>query len=134
MNLLQAVASVGGYTMISRVLGFVRDILIDCLTADLDKRPQSGADLARRFELCLHPRVRELLTPPTGGWQRALVKWPLVGLLVIAIVPNAALSGLNIFYNLKNVVPRGEWTDFERQVQLVNGIAFPIGIGATFRR
>ncbi len=106
----------------------LRDILIDCLTADLAKRPQSGAELARRFELCLNPRVRELLTPPTSGWQRLLVRLPLIGMLVIAITPNAALSGLNVVYNAQRVVPESDWDDFYQQVSLVNGIAFPVGI------
>lgn len=106
----------------------LQGILVDCLTGDLAERPQSGAALARRFELCLNPRVRELLTPPTKRWQRFLVRCPLLGLLAIAVAPNAALAALNVIYNAKNVVPKTEWEDFYQQVSLVNGIAFPIGI------
>lgn len=104
------------------------DVLRACLDPDPARRPVSGARLARRLELCLHPRVRALLSPAPRGWRAWIRRIPLSALLLTALAPNAFLSLLNIRYNLKTVVEKSEWSDFWTQVSVVNGVAFPLGI------
>jgi serine/threonine protein kinase len=106
----------------------LREILLACLAPDPADRPATGAQLARRLELCLHRRARELMSPPRAGPARLFLALPLAGFLVIALATNAALSYLNIQYNVKAVVEESEWQDFWHQVEVVNGIGFPIGI------
>jgi serine/threonine protein kinase len=106
----------------------LRDVLLDCVAPDPAQRPATGALLARRLELCLDERAQRLLTMERRGWRTWARRLPLLTLLGVGLLPNAFLSALNIRYNLQVVVEKGEWQDFWRQVQIVNGIAFPVGV------
>ncbi|MDJ0521263.1 MAG: serine/threonine-protein kinase [Planctomycetota bacterium] len=110
--------------------GMLVETLCDALHPDPEQRPASGSELARRLEWCLDPDIRRVLSPSKVWWHRALTRFPLVGLILAGLVVNAVLSALNIAHNL-TVVYGEQWQEeFRIPVMLVNGIAFPLGIGA----
>lgn len=116
------------------------DTLLACLAPAPDDRPSSGAEVRRRLEWCLDPDLRRLFGEPPGGTfcaRTRLCRFPLTGLVLAVLIPNALLSALNVAFNVDRVIGRGK-TDaeagaakqaFMEVVTLVNGIAFPIGIG-----
>jgi serine/threonine protein kinase len=104
------------------------DTLRACLAPAPEDRPVDGAVLARRFRICLDPELRTLLTPATRGWTAWVRTFPIVTLLLLALAPNAILSGLAILYNVNAVVAEDERPAFLEQLTVVNGIGFPIGI------
>ena len=110
------------------VPSMVVETLRACLAADPNARPQTGADLARRLELCLDPQLRTLLSDAGPKPIRTARRRPLLALIVMVLVPNVALSVLNILYNVRVVVSPDQVDGFFQQVQVVNGIAFPLGI------
>ncbi len=116
------------------------DTLLACLAPDPADRPADGAEVRRRLEWCLDPDLRRLFADPKGGnfcARTKLCRFPLCGLVLTVLVPNALLSGLNVTFNLDRVIQRGKSREeadlakaaFMEVVTLVNGIAFPLGIG-----
>ena len=100
-----------------------------CLHPDRQQRPESGAELARRFSLCLDPEIRGLLTSCPYPWAKWIRKIPILTLPFVALVPNAILSALAITYNVHAVVPEDQMDSFNEQLMVINGIGFPLGIG-----
>ncbi|HLJ12701.1 MAG TPA: serine/threonine-protein kinase [Planctomycetaceae bacterium] len=106
-------------------------ILAKCLDSDRERRFASGAELARSLELCLKPAAQRLLAPPARNWRRVARRFPTVGIVVAAILPNALAAVFNYFYNSLEIV---EHLDRARDVFwttqiVINSIAFPLGLG-----
>jgi serine/threonine protein kinase len=77
----------------------LKEVLIKCLAANRDERFQTAGQLARQLELCLQPRVQQLLRPSRGRWRDTVRRFPLLVLALVAFIPNACGSVLNISYN-----------------------------------
>ena len=106
-------------------------VIAACLEADPDRRFKGGAELARRLDLCLAPATERVLNPPQGDWRRVARMFPVTGLVIAAILPNALAGVFNYFYNLREIV---EHLDHAKDVfwttQLViNSIVYPLGLG-----
>lgn len=107
------------------------ETLVECLAPDPADRPQDGAEVRRRLEWCLDPDLRRLFSEPPGGAfcaRTKLCRFPLIGLVLAVLIPNGLLSALNIAFNVNTVVAPEHRASFMRVVEIVNGIAFPLGI------
>src|SRR5262249_34347768 len=106
-------------------------VLDTCLKADCDERFANGAELARSLELCLEPRAQRLLTPSLHDWRRLARRFPVTGIVIAAIVPNALAAVFNYFYNSIEIVAHLEHAQdvFWRTQLVINSIAFPLGLG-----
>jgi len=103
------------------------ETLRDCLAPDPADRPPTGRNLARRLRICLDPRARALLVPPTHGWRRWARRFPVTAVIAVALVPNVVLSVLNILWNLQ-VAAGGRWEAFQDQVSVINAVMYSVGI------
>ena len=110
----------------------LREALLACLKVNPDERPADGKDLASRLEVGLNPRAERLLHPPKESWRASMARHPVVWLVVIGLVPNLLTAIFNLAYNSREIVtnltPDGEAAFWVVQ-GLVNGVAFPVGIG-----
>lgn len=111
----------------------VRDVLLTALTADLRERFASAGELARELELCLRPRTQELLRPPGQVWQKVVLRFSLVALLVASFVPNALAGLFNFYYNFSEIISlledkeEGSVDVFWKVQTAINATAFPLG-------
>jgi hypothetical protein len=112
----------------SQLLPGMRELLLDCLQADPERRPASAAEVESRLRLCLHPDAQRLLTPRSRSWQQLALRWPTASIVLVPLLVNAAGAAFNTAYNLAEVVPSGAEAPFWRVQIIINGIAFPIGI------
>lgn len=112
-------------------------VLAKCLAPQAKDRFQTGGELARQLELCLQPRVQQLLRPRVGNWRERARRWPLTALLIGAIIPNLVVSVPNIFYNEHQIVKTiatkvGKQVDvlaiFQFQIMMVNPFVYGVGI------
>ena len=114
------------------------DVLRECLAADRDLRPGSGADLARRLALVGRPRARSLLALPRRGWLRFAKRRPFEATTICMVVPNVLLAIANnlhqrrileAFYARPDLIAsRPAMIEaFYVAVGIVNAIAFPLG-------
>jgi eukaryotic-like serine/threonine-protein kinase len=111
------------------VPGF-RETLVRCLSGDPAERPATAGEMARELELCLRPATRALVRPTPGGWRALVVRYPLLSVFLIALVPNILASLFNIEYNQAEIIahwPNAE-EPFRQLVPIVNGIFFPLGL------
>lgn len=106
-------------------------VLATCLEADVEKRFATGAELARQLELCLQPKVQKLLAPAGPDWRRWTRRFPLVWLVLAALVPNALAAVFNYYYNRIEIIEHlKDAKDLFFRIQMViNAIAFPFGLG-----
>ena len=109
----------------------LQQVLLTGLDPDPDRRPQTGAALARELELCLQPRARALLHPTPGDWRSIVRRYGLVCVLLASLIPNAAAALFNISYNRSEIIARmaGAEPVFWNVQSAINGIAFPFGVG-----
>ncbi len=107
-------------------------VLLSGLEPDLERRPQSGAVLARELKLCLHPRAHDLLRPPEGGWRAFVRRHGFWVVLSAALAPNILAALFNLAYDRAEIIARmpGAEPVFENVVTTINSLAFPIGIAA----
>jgi hypothetical protein len=106
-------------------------ILATCLSANIDERFASGAELAQQLELCLEPSVRVLLSPAPRNWRRQLRRFPIAWVIIAAVIPNAAAAVFNYFYNRIEIVAHLQHAQnfFWKTQFIINSIAFPLGLG-----
>jgi serine/threonine protein kinase len=106
-------------------------VLMTCLEAEREKRFKSGAELARRLELCLAPATERLLNPPAYDWRRLARRFPVTSLVIAAILPNALAGVFNYFYNLREIVEHLEQARdvFWKTQMIINSIVYPLGLG-----
>ena len=108
----------------------LRNVLLSCLAGNRDKRCPSAAELSRQLDLCLHPRAQRLLELPGNDRRQSPRRFPVTSLILGALVPNAAMSGLNIAYNWTQIAGRMPDADRHAFVFLllaVNAIAYAWG-------
>ncbi len=108
----------------------LRQILLTCLAGNRDKRSPSAAELSRQLDLCLQPHAQRLLELPGTDWRELPRRFPVTSLILGGLVPNAAMSGLNIAYNWTQIVQK--MPDADRHVfvillMAVNAIAYAWG-------
>ncbi len=102
-----------------------------CLAPDPDQRLAPAAELGRQLDLGLQPRARSLLEPPAGGWRRAVLRRPVLAVLLLAALPNLLAGFFNLIYNQEAIVAHlpAAQTTFRGVLLVINGIAFPLGLG-----
>jgi serine/threonine protein kinase len=109
----------------------LRHALLACLTPDMEERP-TAAHVARMLDLCLQPRAQQLMSPPTRIAGRVTRRLPLWALVIAGVLPNIALSVLNIAYNWNEIVrqltPENQNLFFNVQLFWVNLPAYTIGV------
>jgi serine/threonine protein kinase len=113
------------------------EVLETCLKPDVNERYASAAEVARRLELCLSPEVDRLLRPGAKSWATRVRRHPLTLLIVAGVIPNAICSGLNIAYNIQEIVhslnSEAVADVFRLQLATINPIAYGIGIAVILR-
>jgi serine/threonine protein kinase len=110
------------------------DALLACLDPDVENRPASGSELARRLELCLAPKAHTLLAPPPNNWRRLARRFPVTAVMLAAVLPNALAAVFNYFYNRLEIIAhlQNSQKAFEQIQATINAIAFPLGIFLVF--
>jgi serine/threonine protein kinase len=104
--------------------------LRETLSQSPDKRPASGAELAGRLQLALHPEAAAVFDPPENSWRRyALAAWPMTVILAAVLLPNIAAGLFNYFYNDREIIGKHpEMKNFFIALStVVNLTAFPLG-------
>jgi serine/threonine protein kinase len=104
--------------------------LLKCLAPHPDERFASAEAAQRQFELCLLPEVQRLLHPAARGWVRWVRRRPLLALTIVGIASNAAVSAMNILYNLTDIIDQyleGDRDAFLGQLVTVNAILYSLG-------
>jgi hypothetical protein len=81
-----------------------------CLEPDPTRRYQSGAELARALEGCRALRQAELELPPAGPITVATQRRPFLFVAILALLPHALGTVVNIAYNLNQIVHAKELT------------------------
>jgi serine/threonine protein kinase len=108
------------------------EVLLKCLEPQAENRHGSAAELARELELCLQPRAHSLLHV-RGGLRSLAKRHPVSTTLVLGLLPNIVLSGLNIVYNWSQIVgalgPAAQELFVGSQILAVNSIAYTVGLG-----
>ncbi|MBH0781304.1 serine/threonine protein kinase [Nocardia bovistercoris] len=73
-------------------------VLSTCLESEPGRRWSSGAILAEQLDLCLDPRARDLVDPPTDSLRLRLRRWRIPLITLAVLVPNMLASIYNIDY------------------------------------
>jgi len=107
----------------------LQPILLRCLEPSPARRFSDARELARQLFLCLHEDVQRLLWRTPTGWLRAARQLPLAILLICVLLPNLFFSGLNITYNFYAAEGWAPPDLFDRQVAVVNAVAYSSGLG-----
>lgn len=112
----------------------LEELLLECLAPAADDRIPTAEQMAKRLTLCLQPRAHQLMRPPKHSWRRKVLGLRGLGLLMLGgLVPNIALSLLNIGYNANQILGHMSEkvldTFFSVQVGVVNAIWYTVGIG-----
>jgi serine/threonine protein kinase len=103
-------------------------ILLKCLDPDPKRRYAEPDELARQLLLCLHPEVERLLWRRPTGWLAWSLRFPLFAIFLCVLPPNIILSALNIAYNARAVAQGWAPDLFDKQVTIVNLVAYSLGI------
>jgi uncharacterized protein with PQ loop repeat len=99
-----------------------------CLSADRDQRFASGKALARQLDLCVDPDVGAILYPPEDTLQRKMLRFPILSLILLILLPNAVMSLANIAYNWDELIKQQHQKMFGFQVGLLNVFAYGTGL------
>ncbi|MCA9171355.1 MAG: serine/threonine protein kinase, partial [Planctomycetales bacterium] len=110
----------------------LHEVLTQTLQFDRHRRPTTGAELAARLQLALHPDAAPLFHPQPGGIREKLLKlpvWLVTGIIIL--LPNIAAGRFNFVYNRDHIIERFREIDIESTfmplVTTVNAIAYPLG-------
>ena len=112
----------------------LRQVLVRCLQPRKEERYKSADEAAQALQLCLNPDCWKLLQEPSNPLTKLLVGFPVLSVIVAALIPNALAGRFNYVYNEAAIInPIAKLSEgfIERfgTVQLtVNCIAFPLGI------
>lgn len=109
----------------------LRDVLCKCLTPDTNDR-FTAAEAARQFEICLQPRAQRLLHAPKTMWRSLLQQYPTTTVVIAVVAVNVVLSGLNIGYNVSEILRHfndtaKEWF-LKGQIPFINTFCYGLGI------
>ena len=79
------------------------------LQFDREQRPASGAELAGRLKLALHPDAAGLFDPNLSSWRHRIAQWsPWAIPTVVLLVPNLFVMGFNYAYNKTALLSKHE--------------------------
>jgi serine/threonine protein kinase len=84
----------------------LREVLLKCLAPEPEDRFHTAGELARQLELCLRPGAQRLMLPSGRSWRAWARRRPLLTLALGGVLPSAALSALNIPYNVRSLIDR----------------------------
>lgn len=110
--------------------------LREALRNDPAERLASGAELASRLQLALHPEAAEVFDPPASGWRGRTLGAPAVAVVALMVLaPNIAAGRFNYIYNKREIIQEhSEMPHFSELMRffdnlscVVNGVAFPLG-------
>jgi hypothetical protein len=100
------------------------------LAFDASDRPRSGAEMAGRLRLALHPNAAKLFDPGETSFRWRLTKispWILAGLVIL--LPNVAAGVFNYVYNKNEVGLSPEMkASLGNVATWVNCIAYPLAV------
>ena len=111
-----------------------------CMTPARSDRFCSADLVARQLALCQHPRVARLLQHSRQRWPQLGIRWPITGLIIGGIIPNAVAGVFNYAYNHSMIIrqlmdrvtdPQIAEAMFGRVQLIINSIAFPLGLIVT---
>jgi serine/threonine protein kinase len=105
-------------------------ILRQTLEFDREARPRSGAELAARLMLVLHPQAAELFEPAPRSWRKYMLATPvLLTTSLIIFIPNGLAGAINYQYNFNSIQTLHPQllTFFETLSRCINWVAFPLG-------
>jgi serine/threonine protein kinase len=109
----------------------MEEVLLSCLSPDVEKRPASAGVMARQLDICLQPRAQRLFRPRPGTIRRLMQRFAIITIVLGGVVPNAFCSVFNTVFNigfLLNHFSKAEQTMFWRvQIGAINGIAYAGG-------
>ncbi|QDT00337.1 Serine/threonine-protein kinase PknB [Adhaeretor mobilis] len=108
----------------------LRRTLARCLQPAPENRFQSAHQLAKSLRLCLHERAWKLLEPPESTFGRIVLRWPVLFVILAALLPNLLTGAYNYFYNKHRM--SDQWPElyqrFDRVQLVINAVAFPLGV------
>jgi len=110
----------------------LRQVLVRCLQSRKDERYPTAEDTARALRLCLQPRTWKLLQEPSNPLVQLMLRFPVITVLVAGLLPNALAGFFNYSYNYLAIIkemPHAFVSRFEMVQRIVNGVAFPLGLG-----
>ena len=100
------------------------------MSFDANDRPKSGAEMAGRLRLALHPNAAKLFDPGEASFRWRLTNmsaWILAGLVIL--LPNIAAGLFNFEYNDREVGLSPEMQrSLARVATWVNSIAYPLAV------
>ena len=108
-------------------------VLRRTLDPERDRRPSTGADMARELRLCLQPRAHDLLFgDATKRVRSSLRRWPLTWMTIVILAPNALAGAFNFLFNYSWVVEKLSHIEAARSTfhitsTTINILAFGMG-------
>jgi hypothetical protein len=108
----------------------LRQVLVKCLAPRKSERYQTAAEVAQSLRLCLNPQTWKLLQEPRSLLTKFMISFPILTVIVAALLPNALAGWFNLAYNRNRITEYFPtlllWFN---KVQLwINCIAFPLGV------
>jgi len=99
------------------------------LAPDAKDRYIDGTEMARHFELCLHPQTQRLIVPREDWLHRFVVRCPELVVLLLTIAPNGLAGLLNYLYNKQEIIDHLPGADavFQNVQTIINLVMFPLG-------
>ena len=109
-------------------------VLQKCLAGHPKNRWEDGAELAKRFELCLHPHAEQIVHPQPDSWAVRLRSCSTLCVILLAGIPNILAGRFNFIYNRSNIIATlgDSQSAFWRTQMVINAIAYPLGLGLLF--
>ncbi len=107
-------------------------VILRCLEPNPDQRFADATKLSRAVSDCLERQHVRGSLPPLGSVGEWVARFPAVGLILLAYVPNLIGTVVNIGYNKYRIVadlPLEQQVLFDRLWIVYNALAHPVGIG-----
>ena len=112
----------------------LEETLRQALSPSIEDRFSSGAELAGRLRLALHPEAATLFDPEPRSWRRRVLQFsPWLVAALAVLLPNFAAAIFNYCYNEREIIQAHEEMrgDFQTLAAWVNGVLFPFGVVLT---
>ena len=113
------------------ILPGLEEVLLECLSPDVEKRPATAGVMARQLDICLQPRAQQLFRPPKNSFRRFTQRHALATIIVGGVLPNAFCSVFNTMFNIYYLLPNfseGEQKMFWNvQIGAINGMSYTFG-------
>ncbi len=99
------------------------------LATSPEDRPKSGAEMAARLRLALHPEAASLFDPGDRTWRSRLTRispWLVAGSAIL--IPNIAAGVFNYMYNHQEILDDKMLEGLDKIATCVNLIAYPLAV------